>query len=117
MDVEWFVVVLVVAVIGIAAVAAAGRLGQMNSEPIRDVYRQDLPDRPLVVPDIEAVRFAVTFRGYAMSQVDDLLARLGREIEVRDRRIADLTAPVPDAPSSPAYPPPTTPRATPPAVG
>ncbi len=96
---EWFVVVVVVAAIGIAAVAAAGRLGQMNAEPIRDVYRQDLPDRPLVAQDIETVKFAVTFRGYAMSQVDDLLERLGREIAERDRRIGELTPPeTPPAP-------------------
>ncbi len=83
--------VLVVAAIGIAAVAAAGRLGQMNAEPIRDVYRQDLPDRPLVAADITTAKFAVTFRGYAMSQVDDLLERLGREIDERDRIIAELS--------------------------
>ena len=75
----------------IAAVAAAGKLGQMNAEPIRDVYRQDLPERPLVAADIETVKFAVTFRGYAMAQVDDLLERLGREIDDRDRRIAELS--------------------------
>lgn len=97
---EWFIVVVVVAAIGIAAVAAAGRMGQMNAEPIRDVYRQDLPERPLVAHDIETVKFAVTFRGYAMSQVDDLLERLGREINERDRRIAELT-PTPTDPPTP----------------
>ena len=96
---EWFIVVLVVAALGVAAMAAAGRLGQMNAEPIRDVYRQDLPDRPLLAHDIETVKFAVTFRGYAMSQVDDVLERLGREIAERDRRIADLSRPeTPPAP-------------------
>lgn len=96
---EWFIVVIVVAAIGIAAVAAAGKMGQMNAEPIRDVYRQDLPERPLVAHDIETVKFAVTFRGYAMSQVDDLLERLGREIDERDRRIAELTPTRPDPPT------------------
>lgn len=115
---EWFVVVLIVAAIGIAAVAAAGRLGQMNAEPVRDVYRQDLPERPLVGSDVETVTFAVTFRGYAMSQVDDLLARLSREIDDRDRQIAALTGSGPPAgqfpatgpaPSAPAAPVPTAP--------
>jgi DivIVA domain-containing protein len=106
--VEWFVVVLIVAAIGIAAVAAAGRLGQMNAEPVRDVYRQDLPQRPLVGSDVETVKFAVTFRGYAMSQVDDLLARLGREIDDRDRQIAALTGSGPPAGQfSPTGPAPT----------
>ncbi len=91
---EWFIAVVVVAALGVAAVAAAGRLGQMNAEPIRDVYRQDLPeDRPLTAADLEAVQFAVTFRGYAMAQVDDLLERLGREIAERDRIIAELRRP------------------------
>lgn len=101
---EWFVVVLVVAAIGIAAVAAAGRLGQMNAEPVRDVYRQDLPDRPLVGADIETAKFAVTFRGYAMSQVDDLLERLGREIDDRDRRIGELSRQFESPPPAPPTP-------------
>jgi DivIVA domain-containing protein len=99
---EWFVVALIVAAIGIAAVAAAGRLGQMNAEPVRDVYRQDLPERPLVGSDVETVKFAVTFRGYAMSQVDDLLARLSREIDDRDRQLAALRGSGPAAADFPA---------------
>jgi DivIVA domain-containing protein len=92
--VEWFIAVVVVAALGVAAVAAAGRLGQMNAEPIRDVYRQDLPEnRPLTAADLEAVQFAVTFRGYAMAQVDDLLERLGREAAERDRLIDELRRP------------------------
>lgn len=92
---------LVVAALGVAAVVAAGGMGQMNAEPVRDVYRQDLPsDRPLNAGDLEAVQFAVTFRGYAMSQVDDLLERLGREITDRDHLIEQLSRP-----TRPAEPP------------
>lgn len=92
---EWFIAVLVVAALGVAAVVAAGGLGQMNAEPIRDVYRQDLPtDRPLLAADIEAVQFAVTFRGYAMAQVDDILERLAREIAYRDHLIEEMSRPV-----------------------
>ncbi len=105
MDVEWFIAVLVVAALGVAAVVAAGGLGQMNAEPIRDVYRQDLPtDRPLLAADVEAVQFAVTFRGYAMAQVDDLLERLGREIAYRDHLIEELSRPV-QPPVQPTEPP------------
>ncbi len=99
---EWFIAVLVVAALGVAAVVAAGGLGQMNAEPIRDVYRQDLPrDRPLLASDLESVQFAVTFRGYAMAQVDDLLDRLGREIAYRDHLIEELSRPF-----QPVEPPP-----------
>jgi DivIVA domain-containing protein len=101
--VEWFIAVLVVAALGVAAVVAAGGFGQMNAEPVRDVYRQDLPsDRPLSAADVEGLQFAVTFRGYAMAQVDDLLARLTREIAYRDRLIEELSRPV--APSEPPAP-------------
>lgn len=40
--------------------------------------------------DVDALRFAVTVRGYRMADVDDALGRLGAEISERDARIADL---------------------------
>jgi DivIVA domain-containing protein len=94
---EWFIAVLAIVLLGVAAMAAAGGMGEMSKEPVRDVYRQQLPDRPLTAQDLQHVRFGVTVRGYAMSQVDDLLDRLGREIAERDRRIADLTSGQPPA--------------------
>ena len=90
---EWFIAVVVIAVLGVAAVAAAGGLGEMSKEPVRDLYRQDLPDdRPLAAPDINRLRFGVTLRGYAMGQVDDVLDRLAGEIAERDSLIAELRA-------------------------
>ena len=95
---EWFIAVVVVAALGVAAVAAAGGLGEMAKEPVRDVYRQDLPaDRPLGAGDIQRLKFGITLRGYAMAQVDDVLDRLAAEIAERDELIARLTAdPAPD---------------------
>jgi DivIVA domain-containing protein len=88
---EWFIAAVVIAALGVAAVAAAGGMGEMSRDPVRDVYRQDLPmDRPLVAADINQLRFGVTLRGYAMGQVDDVLDRLGREIAERDLQIAEL---------------------------
>jgi DivIVA domain-containing protein len=90
---EWFIAVVIVAALGAAAVAAAGGLGGMAKEPVRDVYRQDLPtDRPLSAADISALRFGTALRGYAMGQVDDVLDRLAREIAERDALIAELRA-------------------------
>jgi DivIVA domain-containing protein len=90
---EWFIAVVIVAALGVAAVAAAGGLGGMAKEPVRDVYRQDLPDdRQLVAADINGLRFGTALRGYAMDQVDDILDRLGREIAERDGLIARLRA-------------------------
>lgn len=62
----------------------------MSREPVRDAYRQDLPDAAMNAEDIRRLRFGVTVRGYAMDQVDDVLARLGQEIAERDELIARL---------------------------
>ena len=88
---EWFIAVVAVAALGIAAVAAAGGVGEMSSDPVEDVYRQQLPEGPLRAEDIRAARFGTALRGYAMAQVDDLLERLAAEIAERDARIAELT--------------------------
>ena len=88
---EWLIAVVAVAALGVAAIAAAGGMGQISKDPVHDIYRQDLPDRALTEYDINALRFGVTVRGYAMGQVDDVLERLGREIAERDARLADLT--------------------------
>ena len=87
---EWVIAIIVVAALGVAALAAAGGMGQMDREPIRDVYRQDLPQRPLEADDIAQLRFGVALRGYSMGQVDDILDRLAREISERDAIIAEL---------------------------
>jgi DivIVA domain-containing protein len=88
---EWFIAAAAIVALGVAAMAAAGGGGGMSREPVYDIYRQQLPDRPLTGEDIQQARFGITFRGYAMGQVDDLLERLGREIADRDARIAELT--------------------------
>lgn len=90
---EWFIAVVIVAALGVAAIVAAGGLGSMDPEPTRDVFRQDLPaDRPLAADDLRRLRFGVALRGYSMTQVDDVLARLGTEIAARDARLAELEA-------------------------
>jgi DivIVA domain-containing protein len=88
---EWIIAVVAIAALGIAAVAAAGGVGEMSSEPVQDVYRQQLPAGPLSADDVRGARFALALRGYAMDQVDDLLERLAEEIAERDARIAALT--------------------------
>lgn len=89
---EWFIAVVVVAILGVAAIAAAGGLGEMADDPVRDTFRQDLAaDRLLSASDIRGLRFGVTVRGYSMSQVDDLLDRLTREIAERDATISELS--------------------------
>lgn len=88
---EWFIAAITVAALGVAAIAAAGGMGQMSRDPVHDTFRQPLPAGRLTALDVGQVRFGVTLRGYAMDQVDDLLARLAREIADRDAVIAELT--------------------------
>ena len=102
---EWFIAVLAIMLLGAAAIAAAGRMGEMSRDPVRDVYRQDLPDRPLTPGDLDGLRFGVTLRGYSMAQVDEILDRLGAEIAQRDARIAELSGSLrPRAPLAPELP-------------
>jgi len=88
---EWFIAVVAVAILCVAAMAAAGGFGQMAREPVQDTFRQDLPvDRPLSASNVQSLRFGVTLRGYSMSQVDEVVDRLAREIAERDAALVEL---------------------------
>jgi DivIVA domain-containing protein len=87
---EWAIAVLAFAVLGVAAAVAAGAFGGMTTQPVRDTYRQDLQAGRLTAPQIQGLRFGVAIRGYQMSQVDDVLARLSHEVADRDTEIQRL---------------------------
>jgi DivIVA domain-containing protein len=78
----WVFAVLIVLAMGGIALLAAGR-----GEPMQPAY-DDRPDarvpldRPITADDLRRVRFSLAFRGYRMSEVDALLARLAREQEM-----------------------------------
>lgn len=77
----WLFAVLIVLALGGVAMVASGRGGSMA--PAYD-DRPDLAlptDRPLVAQDLRTVRFPLAVRGYRMSDVDALLARLASELE------------------------------------
>jgi DivIVA domain-containing protein len=77
--VTWFFAVLVVLLMGVVAVVAAGPGGSM-SEVYDDRPDSRVPaDGPLTADDIRRLRFTTAFRGYRMSEVDTLLARLADE--------------------------------------
>ena len=82
----WFFAILVVLLLGAIAVVAAGK-----GAPLAPEY-DDRPDalvpadRPLTAEDLRRVRFSVAFRGYRMSEVDALLARLADEAGGRGAR-------------------------------
>lgn len=80
----WLTTVVVVLVLGGIALVAAGR-----GAPMMEEY-DDRPD--VVVPpgelraeDLRRVRFAVTFRGYRMSEVDALLDRVAAQLDEEQR--------------------------------
>ncbi len=80
----WLFAILIVLAMGGIAVVASGRGGSMA--PAYD-DRPDLdlpPERPLGAHDLRTVRFPLAVRGYRMSDVDALLARLATELEDRE---------------------------------
>ena len=54
-------------------------------------------DRPLTADDLRRVRFSLAFRGYRMSEVDALLARLAREQD--EHGLPPTDAPAPPGPA------------------
>jgi DivIVA domain-containing protein len=95
----WFQLCVVVALliaVGWVAVGGGGHL----SPPTPDRPDPALPDTGLLArDDVDKVRFSVGARGYRMDEVDDMLDRLAYEIDVRERRIAELEG-HPDAASA-----------------
>ena len=114
----WVFAVLIVLAMGGIALLAAGR-----GEPMKPAY-DDRPDarvpldRPITSEDLRRVRFSLAFRGYRMSEVDALLARLAVEQDLRaapdvepgTHRNPARTGDSDDAPSFPAVPPPLPPE-------
>ncbi len=79
----WVFAVLIVLAMGGIALLAAGR-----GEPMKQAY-DDRPDarvpkdRAIGPDDLRRVRFSIALRGYRMSEVDALLARVALEHEQR----------------------------------
>lgn len=82
----WLFAVLIVLAMGGVAMVASGRGGSMAPAYVDrpDVALPD--DRPLEAQDLRTVRFPLAVRGYRMSDVDAVLARLATELEDRAER-------------------------------
>ncbi|RKS72458.1 DivIVA domain-containing protein [Motilibacter peucedani] len=83
-----FLVLLLVIVVAVALVAA-GRGGSM-AEVEPDSPPVGLPEGGLTGDDLLGVRFPSALRGYRMRDVDEVLDRLGAELDARDARIREL---------------------------
>lgn len=82
----WFFAILIVLALGGIAALAAGK-GAPMAESRPDRPRLDLPDEgPLRSADLRRVRFSLAFRGYRMSEVDELLDRLASQLESSEGR-------------------------------
>jgi len=88
----WFFAILVVLVMGGVAALGAGR-----GAPMSPAY-DDRPDAlvpkggPLRAEDVRKVCFSLAFRGYRMSEVDALLDRVARQLD-----LAEAPPPAPGA--------------------
>ncbi len=106
----WVFAALIVLAMGGIAMVAAGR-----GEPMAPAY-DDRPDarvpqdRPITADDLRRVRFSLAFRGYRMSEVDALLARLAHE---QDQRAGGQPDPRPTSQPIPPPIPPYQPMAQP----
>ncbi|MFE7352802.1 DivIVA domain-containing protein [Streptomyces sp. NPDC057543] len=88
----WFLLLAMVVVVAAVTLAV---VGGGKSAVLQDVAPEQLTDplpatRPVGRADVEAVRLPVTVRGYRMTDVDEVLGRLGAELAERDARIAEL---------------------------
>lgn len=85
-------VLAVLAVVFGVAVVLTGRAEGMSEEG-QDLADTGIPrDRAMTPQDVVGLRFALAFRGYRMSEVDDALDRLAAEIAARDEAIEHLRA-------------------------
>ncbi|SER47049.1 DivIVA domain-containing protein [Propionibacterium cyclohexanicum] len=79
----WAIGILIVVVIALGVFAAHGQLGQLGPE-LPDRPGPDLPDGELSADDVKQIHFAVVTRGYEMSQVDAVLARLEGQLRCHE---------------------------------
>lgn len=91
--------VTLLAVLGVLAALFAAAVLATRGDPLLADAPPDradlaLPDRPLRSTDIADVRLSLAPRGYRMSEVDAVLARLVEELADRDRRLGLLDAAV-----------------------
>ena len=94
---SFVLLLLVLFVIAGITVVAAGSGGSLAAADPERGPRGVLPDSDLDRSVVDRLRFTLAFRGYRMDEVDDVLDRLGRELEERDLLIAELEGRPPGA--------------------
>ncbi|PID96831.1 MAG: DivIVA domain-containing protein [Actinomycetales bacterium] len=78
----WLVLLLAVVLIGVTAAAMLGRIDGSLADPTAPLSYLPLPSDRLTSDDLDALRIDTALRGYRMDQVDEVIDRLVREIDV-----------------------------------
>lgn len=81
----WLILLVAVVLVVLTTAAVLGRVDGSLGDTTTTMSHEPLPETPLTTADLEALRFDTAMRGYRMSEVDGVVARLGREIrELRE---------------------------------
>ena len=103
----WIVLLVAVVLVVLTAAAVLGRVDGSLGDATTSLSHDPLPDTPLTPADFEELHFDTAMRGYRMSQVDDVIDRLRREIHDRDQQQSLPASPAtPDTPFGSSSPDP-----------
>ncbi len=87
----WLVLLLAVVLIGVTVAAVLGRIDGSLADPTAPLSYLPLPSDRLTPDDLDALRIDTALRGYRMDQVDEVIDRLVREIDVLQGHVESLS--------------------------
>lgn len=94
---KWFILLVGIVVLCGVVALVLGYVGGGMGRATSTLSHEPLPDGELTDADFEQLRFDVGLRGYRMSEVDSVIARLHRELREKDDQIAVLRSDDPGA--------------------
>ena len=98
----WLILLVAVVLVVLTTAAVLGRVDGSLGDATTSVSHDPLPDTPLTPADFEELHFDTAMRGYRMSEVDDVIDRLRREINDLNKQRSLPPAPTTPAPTTPA---------------
>lgn len=87
---NWFILLVGIVVLCGVVALLMGYVGGGMGRATTTLSHEPLPDGELTDADFEGLQFDVGLRGYRMSEVDSVIARLHRELKEKDEQIAVL---------------------------
>jgi len=88
----WLVLLVAVVLAVLTVAAVLGRVDGALGEATTSHGHIPLPDDRLTAADLDGLRFDTAMRGYRMSEVDEVVDRLRREIDDLDEQLRSLRA-------------------------